>query len=127
MKLKMNGTLEEWWKILETDNANDIRKVLRRYTPQNRLLVALAMSYAKWHVTNPKRGDAYCGLCEYYDSHCSVCPLCEKNDWGCLDAGHPWRDWIDNQTDKSADAVFKLVEAAYRKELRRCAARKSSG
>lgn len=119
MKLKMNGTLEEWWKILETDNANDIRKVLRRFVLKDRFLVALAMSYAKWHPANPKRGDAYCGLCEHFDMNCSVCPLELERIGGCAYDRHPWTHWVMRSTKKNADIMSEMVEKAYTAELKK--------
>lgn len=97
------------------------------------LVEALEFSYAKWHPnrgrmrgeSKGKGGSNSCGLCVWFlmvnRLGCTYCPLCTKGE-DCCHPHHPYSHWIcDNlsKRDKYADKIFKMIEEALEKELKK--------
>jgi hypothetical protein len=52
-----------------------------------------------------------CGLCEFHDGGCLLCPLGADSGSGCDTEGHAWSNWYDDRTKENAQKVLDLIKS----------------
>lgn len=125
-----------WIAIVEKGNGAII-DTLHPLPMQNELLVATALSCAKWHpLRGARRGGLMatdCGLCVMYFRRigldrkqviCHGCPL-NTTKLNCLVEGSPFQQWKANPCAKTADKMYRTLMRVYN-ELHELAGIKAS-
>jgi len=139
MKYKKSEWLA-WVNYIDPDDHSMVGRILVQTQKKYRPLVAAALSVAKWHKDNPRRGRgafSSCGLCCLYCTQSSSgfytcmdgCSLFQMGE-GCLDEDTVYDRWSDlsdfNSTtepspaqSKLADKMYKLLLGIYEAEYKR--------
>lgn len=117
---------EDFWAYDFIENATGFDLFIEAYPDYKRKAATLAMTIAKWHPRNTKRGYSYCAACE-------VCPRCSHLCLAykvCGLSGSLYSQFCqadsDGVRDAIADQIYSILRADYDKELAKVEKREKS-
>jgi hypothetical protein len=127
----MKDSLQPWINLINKDRWDDdkLKNIIHKIPANFQLLIALILSIAKWHPSNPWRGMNICALCAYRDMYlggkCTNCVLIIDKK-ACAYPGHPWGSWEDASCNddeeneiKYADILYEKLEELYAAEYKK--------